>query len=62
VATRGRIYTRERLKDIGKRFGIGESGVSQACRRVSQRIQKDKRLRRKMARIEKELDLSRMKT
>jgi hypothetical protein len=55
-------YTKERLKDIGQDFGIGESGVSQACRRVSQRIQKDKNLKRKMARIERKLDLSRMKT
>ena len=27
-------YTGEKLKDIGKYFGIGESGVSQASRRV----------------------------
>ncbi len=26
-------YTGEKLKDIGTYFGIGESGVSQACRR-----------------------------
>jgi len=34
----------EKLKDIGAYFGIGESGVSQACRRVKDKIRKDKKL------------------
>jgi REP element-mobilizing transposase RayT len=55
-------YTGEKLKDIGKYFGIGESGVSQACRRTSEKISKDKRLKRKIGKIEKKLNLSRMKT
>jgi len=29
------------LKDIGLHFGIGESGVSQAGRRVAQKIEND---------------------
>jgi len=33
--------------------GIGESGVSQACRRVKDKIRKDKRLERKISKIEK---------
>jgi len=28
-------------------FGIGESGVSQACRRVAHKIEKDKKLKKK---------------
>ncbi len=32
-----RRYTGARLKDIGQFFGIGESGASQASRRVSQK-------------------------
>ena len=55
-------YTGEKLKDIGKHFGIGESGVSQACRRVAQRIDRDKKLKRKIGKIEKKLNMSRMKT
>jgi len=55
-------YTGEKLKDIGKHFGIGESGVSQACRRVAQKIDRDKKLTRKIGKIEKKLKLSRMKT
>jgi chromosomal replication initiation ATPase DnaA len=55
-------YTGEKLKDIGTYFGIGESGVSQACRRVKDKIRNDKKLERKIARIEKKLNVSRMKT
>ena len=55
-------YTGERLKDIGLHFGIGESGVSQAGRRMAQKIEKDKKLKKKIAKIEKQTNLSRMKT
>ena len=55
-------YTGEKLKDIGTYFGIGESGVSQACRRVKDKIRNDKKLERKIAKIEKKLNVSRMKT
>jgi chromosomal replication initiation ATPase DnaA len=55
-------YTGERLKDIGLHFGIGESGVSQAGRRMAQKIEKDKKLKKKIAKIEKQINLSRMKT
>ena len=55
-------YTGEKLKVIGTCFGIGESGVSQACRRVKYKIKNDKKLERKIAKIEKQLNLSRMKT
>lgn len=55
-------YTGEKLKDIGTYFGIGESGVSQACRRVKDKIRNDKKLERKIAKIEKKLNMSRMKT
>ena len=46
-------YTREKLKDIGTHFGIGESGVSQACRRVNDKIRSDKKLGRKIRKIGK---------
>jgi ATPase involved in DNA replication initiation len=46
-------YTDEKLKDIGGFFGVGESGVSQACRRVKDKIRKDKQLERKISKIEK---------
>ena len=55
-------YTGEKLKDIGTYFGIGESGVSQASRRVKDKIRNDKKLERKIAKIEKKLNVSRMKT
>ena len=34
-------YTGEKLKDIGIYFGIGESGMSQACRRVKDKISEE---------------------
>ena len=55
-------YTAEKLKDIGTHFGIGESGVSQASRRVVDKIRKDKKFKGKIAKIERKLNLSRMKT
>lgn len=55
-------YTGERLKQIGRHFGIGESGVSQASRRIAMKIDQDNRLRKKVKNIENKLDLSRMKT
>ena len=55
-------YTGKKLKEIGLHFSIGESGVSQACRRVAQKIEKDKKLKKKIASLEKQINLSRMKT
>jgi hypothetical protein len=43
-------------------FGIGESGVSQGRRRVADKIKKDKKLKREIVKIERKLNLSRMKT
>jgi len=55
-------YAGEKLKDIGTYFGIGEPGVSQACRRVKDKIRNDKKLGRKIAKIEKNLNVSKMMT
>ena len=41
-------YTDEKLKDIGTYFGVGESGVSQAYRRLKDKIRKDKKLEKKI--------------
>jgi len=53
-------YTGEKLKDIGTRFEIGESGVSQVSRRVTDKIKKDEKLKTKIDKIARKLDLSRM--
>jgi REP element-mobilizing transposase RayT len=55
-------YSGKKLKEIGLHLGIGESGVSQASRRVARKIEKDKNLKKKIARLEMQLNLSRMKT
>jgi hypothetical protein len=48
----------KKLKDIGLHFGIGVSGVSQASRRVALQIKDDKKLKKKIDKINLDLDLS----
>ena len=55
-------YSGKKLTEIGLHFGIGESGVSQACRRVAQKMEKDKKLKKKIVGLEKKINLSTMKT
>jgi REP element-mobilizing transposase RayT len=55
-------HTRVRLKKIGEEFGLGESGVSQVCRRLEKRLINDDGLRRMVSRIETAITLSRVKT
>ena len=55
-------YTGEKLSDIGKQFGIGQSGVSQTYRRVTEKIKADKVLKKKIDLIEKKISMLRMKT
>ncbi len=57
-----RKYTGERLKDIGKFFGIGESGVAQAASRMARKIDEDSKVNVRIKKIERKLELSRMKT
>ena len=52
-------YTGEKLKTIGYQFGIGESAVSHACRRIKAKIEQDRKMKRK---IEKKLHMSSFKT
>jgi len=42
-----------KLKEIGVHFGIGESGVCRAGRRVEKRIKRDRRLNKKIEALEK---------
>jgi hypothetical protein len=39
-------YGRMKLKDIGAYFGVGESGVCQTARRVTDRMKMDRRLKK----------------
>ena len=50
-------FTGNKLKEIGFHFGIGESGVSQACRRVADKIKKDKKLKKQIEKFEKLFNL-----
>lgn len=47
-----------KLKEIGQRFGIRESGVTQASRRISMKAEKDKMLREIVKMIETNISLS----
>ncbi len=48
-------HTPLQLLDIGKHFGIGASGVSQARRRLCIQMQKDRKLRKRVEKIVKEM-------
>jgi len=45
-------YTGERLDDIGGYFGIGDSGVCKAGRRIAVQIEKDQILAKTVKKIE----------
>ena len=44
-------YSGATLREIGERFGVGESAVSQGSRRMRDRVAEDERLRGKVERI-----------
>ncbi len=48
-------HTGEKLRTIGEQFGIGDSAVSQVCKRVRSRIDQDKRLKNKIRLLEKKI-------
>ncbi len=54
-------YSGKKLKEIGDHFGIGESGVSQAARRVQARVEADKKFRNLVEEVGRNLNLSRVK-
>ena len=49
--------TRKTLKEIGSHFGIGQSGVSQASRRIGIKISQDNKLRKKDQKNRKEAEI-----
>jgi REP element-mobilizing transposase RayT len=51
-------FSGKKLRDIGKRFGISESGVTQASRRIKIKAEKEKSVKQKIKLIEKKLVLS----
>ena len=55
-------HTGKMLKEIGRHFDIGDSGVSQASRRIAMKITQDDNLRKRIRKIENKLKVSRMKT
>ena len=50
-------HTGEKLKTIGMRFGIGDTAVSQVCKRFKVMISRDKRLNKKIDLLEKKINM-----
>jgi hypothetical protein len=50
-------YSGQKLREIGKRYGIGESGVTQASRRIGSKARQDKKLRKMIQTIERKIFL-----
>ena len=57
-----RKHTGQKLRNIGKRFGISDAAVSQVCKRFRKRIEKDRNLEKTIANIEKGLFLLKVET
>jgi len=45
---------------IGRHFNIGDSAVSQASRRISMKIDRDKKLKKQIKSLENQLNLSKV--
>ena len=53
-------YSGAKLKEIGERFGIGQSAVTQASRRFAQQLDGDGTLKKQVEQIERSIDLSKV--
>jgi len=53
-------HTGRKLKYIGRHFNVGESAVSQASRRISMKVQMDKKLKKQIKKVENKLNLSKV--
>lgn len=51
-------YTGQKLRTIGETFGIGDSAVSQVCKRFGNKIEQDIQLKKKIRKLEKTILLS----
>lgn len=52
-----RKHTGEKLRTIGAQFGIGDAAVAQACKRFKLKLEKDRKLSKKIEQFEKRLFL-----
>ena len=50
-----RRYTGPKLKEIGAAYGVGESAVTQASRRVAKEMKQNASLRKSVGMLEREL-------
>jgi REP element-mobilizing transposase RayT len=57
-----RKHTGEKLRTIGKHFGISDAAVSQACKRFEARIESDQLLKGEIAALDKRIALLKVET
>ena len=50
-------YSGKRLREIGERFGVSDSGVTQASRRIDDKQKTDKNLRKLILKVIKNLKM-----
>jgi chromosomal replication initiation ATPase DnaA len=50
-------YSGMKLREIGLRYGLGQSAITQASRRIKLKAGKDKKLRKTVNRIEKMINM-----
>jgi chromosomal replication initiation ATPase DnaA len=55
-------YTGQKLRTIGETFGIGDSAVSQVCKRFGNKIKQDRQLKKKIRALEKTIKMSNVET
>ncbi len=57
-----RKHTGQKLRNIGKQFGISDAAVSQVCKRFRKRMESDQNLEKTIAKIEKKLIILKVET
>jgi REP element-mobilizing transposase RayT len=57
-----RKHTGEKLRTIGKHFGISDAAVSQVCKRFAARIESERSLRRAVAELENRIRMLKVET
>ena len=55
-------HTGQKLRTIGETFGIGDSAVSQVCKRFGNKLEQDRQLKKKIRTLEKTIKMSNVET
>jgi chromosomal replication initiation ATPase DnaA len=55
-------YSGQKLRKTGETFGIGDSAVSQVCKRFGNKIEQDRQLKKRIRQLEKTIKMSNVET